>query len=82
MRALFSMLLAGVLMLGSGGVLASSCPVHMAAIDARLAENPVLSEEEAARVAELRAEGEARHLAGDHAESMRLLAEAEKILGI
>jgi hypothetical protein len=76
------MLLAGVLMLGSGGVLASSCPAHMAAIDARLAENPVLSEEEAARVAELRAEGEARHLAGDHAESMRLLAEAEKILGI
>ncbi|WP_107852975.1 hypothetical protein [Oceanimonas marisflavi] len=82
MRSLFSAVLGGVLLLASGAALASSCPSHMAAIDARLAEKPALSQEEAARVAELRAEGEARHKAGDHKESVRLLTEAKKILGI
>lgn len=82
MRSLFSALLGGVLLLASGVALANSCPTHMAAIDAKLAENPVLSAEEAARVAELRAEGEAKHKAGDHNESVRLLTEAKKILGI
>ncbi|PSJ45635.1 hypothetical protein C7H85_09635 [Zobellella endophytica] len=82
MRKVVSALLAGVLALASGAALASSCPAHMAAIDAKLAENPMLSAEDAAKVAELRAEGEAKHNAGEHAESMRLLAEAEQILGI
>ncbi|WMC09190.1 hypothetical protein PU634_08605 [Oceanimonas pelagia] len=82
MRSLVSALLGGVLLLASGLALANGCPSHMADIDARLAEKPVLSTEEAARVAELRAEGEARHKAGDHRESMRLLGEARKILGI
>ncbi|MDP5291353.1 hypothetical protein Q9290_03465 [Oceanimonas sp. CHS3-5] len=82
MRALMSALFGGSLLLVSGVVLANSCPIHMSEIDAKLAENPALSQEDAARVAELRAEGEARHKAGDHKESVRLLSEAKKILGI
>ena len=82
MLTLLAVILGGGLLLVSGVVLANSCPVHMADIDAKLAENPALSKEDAARVAELRAEGEARHKAGDHQESVRLLAEAKKILGI
>jgi hypothetical protein len=35
-----------------------------------------------AKVKKLRADGEAAHKSGQHAESMKLLAEAKKMLGI
>ncbi len=54
----------------------------MKAIDAKLATNPKLSEADAAKVKQLRADGEAAHKAGKHDESMKVLGEAKKILGI
>jgi hypothetical protein len=54
----------------------------MAAIDARMATNPKLSDADKAKVQKLRADGEAAHKAGKHDDSMKLLAEAKKILGI
>jgi hypothetical protein len=61
---------------------AHGCPKDMAAIDARLATNPKLSDADKAKVQKLRADGEAAHKAGKHDESMKLLAEAKKALGI
>jgi hypothetical protein len=61
---------------------AHGCPKDMAAIDARLATNPKLSDADKAKVQKLRADGEAAHKAGKHDDSMKLLAEAKKTLGI
>jgi Tfp pilus assembly protein PilE len=61
---------------------ANSCPKHMAAIDAALAKNPQLSDAQMSEVKKYRAEGEALHKSGKHAESEATLAKAEKILGI
>jgi hypothetical protein len=61
---------------------AHNCPNEMKAIDAKLATNPKLSDADAAKVKKLRAEGEAAHKAGNHAESMKALGEAKKTLGI
>jgi hypothetical protein len=61
---------------------ASSCPKHMAAIDAALAQNPQLSVEQMSKVKQLRAKGEAEHKAGQHADSVKTLGEAEAILGL
>ena len=66
----------------AGLALAGNCPVEMKAIDAKLATNPKLSEADAAKVKKLRADGEAAHKAGNHAESMKLLGEAKKMLGV
>jgi hypothetical protein len=72
-----------VALLALGGTaFASSCPRHMAAIDAALAKNPQLSAAEKAEVTKLRADGEAFHKAGKHQESMDALEKAEKILRI
>ena len=54
----------------------------MKAIDAKLATSPKLSEADAAKVKQLRAEGEAAHKAGKHDDSMKALGDAKKILGI
>jgi len=54
----------------------------MKAIDAKLATNPSLSADNAAKVKQLRADGETHHKAGKHDDSMKALAEAKKILGI
>jgi hypothetical protein len=59
-----------------------SCPNEMKAIDAKLAANVKLSDADAAKVKQLRAEGEAAHKAGKHDESMKALGEAKKLLGI
>ncbi|MFZ0100592.1 MAG: hypothetical protein WAK98_19070 [Gemmobacter sp.] len=72
---------AGVLALLASPVLAFQCPADMAAIDAAL-QNKSLSEEDLARVKELRATGEAEHAAGNHQASVDALAEAKKLLGI
>ena len=67
---------------GSSLAFAHGGPGEMRAIDAKLATNPTLAEADTAQVKKLRADGEAAHKAGQHDESMRLLAEAKKKLGI
>ena len=59
--------------------LANTCPVLMEQIDAALATATV-TEEEKAKVMELRASGEAAHTAGDHAKSEEDLNAALAIL--
>jgi len=65
-----------------GVALAHNCPAEMKAIDAKLATNPKLSEADAAKVKQLRAEGETAHKAGKHDDSMKALGEAKKVLGM
>jgi hypothetical protein len=69
-------------MAAAGTALAHNCPNEMKAIDAKLATNPALTADNAAKVRKLRADGEMHHKAGKHADSMKSLAEAKKILGI
>jgi len=66
----------------AGPALAFHCPLDMKKIDAALAANPALSAEKLNEVKALRATGEALHNAGNHAESVKVLAEAMAILGI
>jgi hypothetical protein len=65
----------------AGPALASNCPNLMAEIDAAL-ETAQLSDEDMARVTELRATGEAEHAAGNHTESEAALTEAKGLLGL
>jgi demethoxyubiquinone hydroxylase (CLK1/Coq7/Cat5 family) len=74
--------LAALLATAAGMALAHNCPNEMKAIDAKLATNPGLSADNAAKVKQLRADGETHHKAGKHDDSMKALAEAKKILGI
>jgi len=62
--------------------LAFHCPADMAKIDAALAANPDLTDEQLAEVKALRAQGEEYHKAGRHQESVDTLAKAMEILGI
>ncbi|WP_119155298.1 hypothetical protein [Caldimonas tepidiphila] len=74
--------LIGLALFGAAGLaLAHNCPNEMKAIDAKLAQQPQLSAADAARVKQLRAEGEAAHKAGRHDDSMKALGEARRILG-
>jgi hypothetical protein len=73
-------LLAGLAL--AGAAWAHNCPNEMKAIDAKLAAKPSLSKDNMDKVSKLRASGEAHHKAGKHAESMKDLGEAKKILGI
>ena len=75
-------LLASVLALAAGAAFAHNCPNEMKAIDAKLATNPKLADADAAKVKQLRADGEAAHKAGKHDDSMKALGEAKKILGV
>jgi hypothetical protein len=71
------------LLLGTSGLaLAHNCPNEMKAIDAKLATQPSLSADNAAKVKQLRAEGETQHKAGNHSASMQSLGEAKKLLGM
>ena len=74
--------LGAVLLSAAGVVMAGNCPNEMKAIDAKLATNPKLSDADAAKVKQLRADGEAHHKAGKHAESMKALSEAKALLKI
>ncbi|HEX2546162.1 MAG TPA: hypothetical protein VHL79_14880 [Ramlibacter sp.] len=76
-----ALLLAASLAL-AGGAWAHNCPNEMKAIDAKLQAKPNLSKENADKVAKLRKSGEEHHKAGKHAESMKDLGEAKKLLGI
>ncbi len=69
------------LALASSVALANSCPKHMKAIDAAL-PSAKLSGAQMSEVKKLRADGEALHKAGKHAESEAALKKAEGILGI
>ena len=77
-----SALLATLLALATGTAFAHNCPNEMKAIDAKLASNPKLAAADAAKVKQLRADGEAAHKAGKHDDSMKALGDAKKILGI
>jgi hypothetical protein len=66
----------------AGPAFAGSCPKEMAAIDAALAKNPKLSANDMAAVKKARADGEAHHKAGKHAESIAELNKAKKALGL
>lgn len=78
----FLPLIGGVALFVSGAAWAHNCPNEMKAIDAKLATKPTLSKEDADKVAQLRAQGEADHKAGKHSESMKALGDAKKILGL
>lgn len=65
----------------SGPAFAFQCPADIAKIDAAL-ETADLTEDQKARVMELRDEGEQLHASGDHQQSVDTLAEAKEILGI
>ena len=62
-------------------VAAAGCPKHMAAIDAALS-GASLSKADMAKVKDLRANGEKLHKSGNHAESVKVLGQAKKMLGI
>ncbi len=78
-RALMALAL---VMLISAPAHAFHCPADMAKIDAALATNPKLSAEQLEKVNALRAEGETLHNAGDHTQSVKVLAQTMTILGI
>ena len=78
MKTLFTLMLA----LAAGSAFAFHCPADMKAIDAKLATGVQLSDADMAKVKQLRADGETAHKAGKHDESVKLLAEAMKLLKI
>ena len=72
---------AALILIASAPAFASSCPKHMKAIDAAL-KSTTMPADKVAKATALRAEGEAMHKAGKHAESMKALSKAEALLGI
>mgnify|MGYP003390183658 CR=1 FL=1 len=70
------------LVLACGTAWAHNCPNEMKAIDEKLATSPKLADADAAKVKQLRADGETAHKAGKHDDSMKMLGEAKKMLGI
>jgi hypothetical protein len=54
----------------------------MKAIDSKLAAGPKLPPADADKVKQLRADGETAHKAGKHDDSMKMLGEAKKLLGL
>ena len=66
----------------AGPVFASQCPTDMKKIDEALAKNPKLSDADMKKVKELRASGEKLHKDGKHADSVKTLGDAKKILKV
>mgnify|MGYP001209365624 CR=1 FL=1 len=66
----------------SGAAFAHNCPNEMKAIDAELAKPPVLPATQIDEVRRLRADGERLHKEGKHDESMAVLAQAKRMLGL
>jgi hypothetical protein len=73
---------AALIAVASSPALAGSCPKIMKKIDAALASSPQASAAQMTEVAKLRAEGEAQHKAGSHADSVASLNKALEILGV
>ncbi len=61
-------------------VWAMHCPMDMAKIDKQLASNPPSDPATLEKVKDLRAEGEQLHKAGDHAQSLQVLEQAQALL--
>lgn len=61
---------------------AGSCPMQMKDIDAKISSSPALAAADMEKIKKLRADGEAFHKAGKHAESEKALGEAKKLLKI
>lgn len=61
---------------------AGSCPMQMKDIDAKMSSSPAVAAADMDKIKKLRADGEAFHKAGKHAESEKALGEAKKMLGI
>ena len=61
---------------------AGSCPMQMKDIDAKISSSPALAVADMEKIKKLRADGEAFHKAGKHAESEKALGEAKKLLKI
>ena len=74
-RIIFAMALAT-----SSLAFAGSCPMQMKEIDAKLSSSPSIAAADMEKVKKLRADGEAFHKAGKHAESEKALGDAKKIL--
>jgi hypothetical protein len=75
-------LVLGSLILFSATIAAAhGCPGEMRAIDAKV-PSANLPAAEMSKVKALREEGEKLHKEGKHAESMKALAEAKKLLGV
>ena len=70
------------LLFAAGTAFAGHCPKEMKSIDDALAKNPKLSEAQMKDVKKFRADGEAFHKDGKHADSLASLAKAQKILGV
>lgn len=77
-----SLTLAAALLLASGAALATHCPKDMKAIDEALAKKPKLTEAQMADVKKHRADGEAAHKAGKHADAEMNLHKAMQTLKI
>ncbi len=69
-------------MLAAGTAFAGHCPQEMKKIDDAMAKSPKLSATQMTDVQKLRADGEAMHKAGKHAESLDSLEKAKKILDV
>jgi hypothetical protein len=78
----FRMLIAAVMFALAGSAFANHCPMDMKKIDEALAKNPNISAAQMSEVKKWRAEGEALHKAGKHAESVEVLGKAMKVLEI
>lgn len=68
------------LALASSTAFANHCPLDMKAIDAALAKSPKLTAQQLEEVQKYRADGEAFHKAGKHADAEATLAKAMRIL--
>ncbi len=74
-------LLAAMLLCFTAAAWAHNCPNDMKAIDAAMSTSK-LSSAELDKVKTLRADGEKFHKSGKHAEAMKALGDAKKMLGI
>ncbi|MCY7371672.1 MAG: hypothetical protein LH479_12655 [Polaromonas sp.] len=75
-------ILAALALAATSLAFANSCPMQMKEIDAKIATSPKLSDADMGKVKTLRADGEAFHKAGKHAESEKALGDAKKLLGM
>ena len=75
-------LIAAVMFAIAGSAFAMHCPLDMKKIDEALAKKPSISAAQMSEVKIWRAEGEALHKAGKHAESVEVLGKAMKVLEI
>ena len=76
------LIIAALALATSSLAFANSCPMLMKEIDAKMSSNPKLSAADMSKVKTLRADGEALHKAGKHAESEKALGDAKKLLGM